>query len=61
MTVIDRARTEIRTMLNDITDDVATGSALDYSEYLRLVGRIEGLALAERALLDALKAIGEDD
>ena len=50
-------RDQIRKLLNDITDDIATGSAKDYAEYRHKVGVIEGLALAEREFLDIMERI----
>lgn len=38
--------------MNEYADNVATGSCNDFPEYKRLCGVIEGLALAERELLD---------
>ena len=42
----------IRGHMNEITDHLATGSCRDMNEYSKCVGIIEGLAYAERALLD---------
>lgn len=48
--------------MNDYADTVAGGSAQDFAEYKRLCGVIEGLALAERELLDiAQKAMSDED
>jgi hypothetical protein len=38
--------------MNEYADNVATGSCQDFAEYKRLCGVIEGLALAEREILD---------
>lgn len=56
-------RNKIREDMNNYTDDMATGAAPDYAAYQRLVGRVEGLAYAERHLLDLvdLAKKGEDD
>lgn len=43
--------------MNEITDDVATGSAKDYADYMKKVGVITGLALAEREFLDIMERI----
>lgn len=61
MTILDRLRYLIREQLNDIADDVATGAANDYAEYKELVGKIAGLAIAERLLLDVLEKMDGDD
>ena len=42
----------IRDVMNEHADHVATGSIKDYPEYKRICGIIEGLALAEREMLD---------
>lgn len=43
---------EIRKELNDLADALATGAAPDYPAYRHMVGKIEGLAYAERIVLD---------
>ena len=43
--------------MNELADAVATGSARTYDEYRKMVGVIEGLALAERELLDLIEAL----
>ena len=45
----------LRDYMNEGADHLATGGAKDYGEYQRMVGRIDGIALAERELLDILK------
>jgi hypothetical protein len=47
--------------MNDLADDVATGSAEDYASYQRMVGKIEGLAVAERLILDVLSKLEIED
>lgn len=59
--MFDELRKEIRKIMNDLADDVATGSADDYAAYQRMVGKIEGLAEAERLILDALSKIDQID
>lgn len=48
-------RKKIREDMNNYTDDLAVGAAADYPAYQRLVGKIEGLAYAERHLLDLVE------
>ena len=48
---------KIRERMNVLADAVATGSARTYDEYRKMVGVIEGLALAERELLDLIEAL----
>lgn len=42
----------IRKEMNQYADDVATGQCTSFEDYKRLCGVIQGLALAERLLLD---------
>jgi len=50
--VLEHLRETLRRIMNEYADNVATGSCQDFAEYKRLCGVIEGLALAERELLD---------
>jgi hypothetical protein len=57
-------RDRIRSAMNDVADYVATGGCLSHEDpgavamdYAKNAGKIEGLALAERALLDILEEI----
>jgi len=43
---------EYRNHMNEMSDHVSCGGCKDMNEYSRCVGIIEGLAYAERALLD---------
>lgn len=62
MDQLDRLRRRLRDLLNDYADTVAGGSANDFAEYKRLCGVIEGLALAERELLDIRqKSVDDED
>lgn len=45
-------KVRVRTLMNEHADHLATGSVKDFSEYKRICGVIEGLALAEREMLD---------
>ncbi len=47
----EELRKTIRRFMNEITDNIALGSAKSFEEYNRMVGQIEGLAIAERELL----------
>ncbi len=59
---LDRLRRRLRELMNDYADTVAGGSAQDFSEYKKLCGVIEGLALAERELLDIRdRAVNDED
>ncbi|MBJ64747.1 MAG: hypothetical protein CMB55_08155 [Euryarchaeota archaeon] len=57
----DECRKIIRTYMNELTDNVALGSAKTFEEYQRTVGQIEGLAIAERELLNLLNLSSEED
>lgn len=56
-------RDKLRTDMNNYTDDLATGMCGDFAAYQKLCGIIQGLALAERHLLDLVEAArkGEED
>jgi hypothetical protein len=58
-------RKHLRDRMNDVTDSMATGACQDFAAYRRMNGVIEGLAYAERMLLDmvdaAIKAQGGGD
>ena len=45
-------RDKIRGYMNDIADHVAGGGCQNHEEYVRLVGKVEALALIEREILD---------
>ena len=42
----------LRDIMNQHADHLSTGACKDYSDYQKMAGIIEGLALAERELLD---------
>jgi len=48
---------KIRTDMNNYTDDLANGVCRNFDEYQKLVGVIQGLAIAERHLLDLVEAV----
>lgn len=59
---VDVLRKKIRDDMNNYCDDLAGGACADYSAYTKLCGVIQGLAIAERHLLDlAKKAIKDDE
>ncbi len=51
----------LREYMHEGADHLATGGAQDYPEYQRMVGRIDGIALAERELLDLAKTEEEEE
>ena len=46
---------KIRAYLNDIADHMAGDGCQNHEEYVRLVGKVEALALVERDILDLEK------
>jgi|TARA_X000001036_G_scaffold437566_1_gene483183 hypothetical protein len=42
----------LRAKMNDVSDHISTGSCKNYDEYSKCCGIIEGLAIAEREILD---------
>ena len=49
----------LRMRMNDVADAIATGSAQSFDEYQKMVGTIDGLAIAERELLDLVEAMNK--
>ena len=47
--------------MNNYADDIAGGVCRNFEEYQKLVGVIQGLALAERYLLDLAKKVEDAD
>ena len=47
--------------MNELTDQVALGSATNFEQYQRMVGQIEGLAIAERELLTLANNSDEEE
>ena len=59
MDELDLLREQFRKMMNELSDHMSTGGCKEYSEYTRCCGMIEGLATAERELLDLKKRLEE--
>jgi len=57
----EEIRKELRTRMNDIADTLAGGGASSFEQYQGLCGEIRGLAIAERALLDAAERMEKTD
>jgi hypothetical protein len=53
----EEVRKELRERMNDIADTLAGGGAESFEKYQALCGEIRGLAIAERALLDAAERL----
>jgi hypothetical protein len=54
-------REQIRNDMNNYADDLAGGMCRSFDEYQKLCGVIQGLAVAERHLLDLAKKVTEQD
>jgi len=54
-------RDQIRTDMNNYADDLAGGSCRTFDEYQKLCGVIQGLAIAERYILDLAKKVEDAD
>jgi hypothetical protein len=49
-------RQQLRTLMNELADYLAAGGCKDFLEYKHTTGKLEGLAVAERILLDLIEA-----
>jgi len=54
-------REKLRTDMNNYADDCAGGACRNFEEYQKLCGIIQGLALAERYLLDLAQKVEESN
>ena len=54
-------REQIRKDMNNYADDLAGGQCRSFEEYQKLCGVIQGLALAERYLLDLAEKVEQSD
>ena len=54
-------REKIRTDMNNYADDLAGGSCQSFDAYQKLCGVIQGLAIAERHLLDLAEKVEKSD
>jgi hypothetical protein len=50
-------RTKLREDMNNYTDDLASGQCRTFDEYQKLCGVIQGLAYAERYLIDLAEKV----
>jgi hypothetical protein len=50
--ILDYLRSNIRTQMNEIADHLSGGACKDFGDYQKCCGIIQGLAWAERDLLD---------
>lgn len=54
-------REKIRTDMNNYADDLAGGACRSFDDYQKLCGIIQGLATAERHLLDLAEKVEQSD
>ena len=54
-------RDKLRTDMNNYADDLAGGACRSFDEYQQLCGLIQGLAVAERHLLDLVEKVEQSD
>ena len=54
-------REKLRTDMNNYADDCAGGACRTFEEYQKLCGVIQGLAIAERHLLDLAEKVEKSD
>ena len=54
-------REKIRTDMNNYADDCAGGACKSFEDYQKLCGVIQGLATAERHLLDLVEKVEQSD
>ena len=50
--ILSVVKDRLRMYLNDIADHMASGGCEKHEDYVRLVGKVEALALIERDILD---------
>lgn len=54
-------REQVRKDMNNYCDDIAGGACKSFEEYQKLVGVIQGLALAESHLMTLLEKVEKSD
>lgn len=54
-------REQIRKDMNNYADDLASGMCRTFEEYQKLCGVIQGLAQAERYVIDLVEKVEESD
>lgn len=59
-TVTGFIRKQIRQAMNDLADHIAGGGCANIEEYRFCCGKIEGLAVAEREILDIEQRMQDD-
>ena len=54
-------REQIRKDMNNYADDLAGGACRNFDEYQKLCGVIQGLAIAERYIIDLAEKVEKSD
>ena len=54
-------REQIRTDMNNYADDLAGGACQSFEQYQKLCGVIQGLAMAERYIIDLAEKVEKAD
>jgi hypothetical protein len=54
-------REKIRHDMNNYADDMAGGACRSFDDYQKLCGVIQGLAIAERHILDLVEKVEQSD
>lgn len=57
--VLSVLKRKLRNEMNELADHLALGSAKDIEEYRKVCGMIEGLAWAEREVIDIEERLNE--
>lgn len=58
--MMELIKEKIRAYMNDIADHMASGGCENHEAYIRLVGKVEALALIERDILDLEQRLEND-
>ena len=59
LSLSEHLKLKLRGLMNEHADHMSTGACKDFPEYQKMVGIIEGIALAERELLDYIERVLE--
>ena len=57
LSLSEHLKIKLRGMMNEHADHIASGACKDFNENQKMTGIIEGLALAERELLDYVERV----
>ena len=60
-TAISVVQKELEIRKNSLVDALATGAAMDFADYKRIVGEIRGLSLADELLKDLERQLEQID